>query len=88
MPHYNLSVPLELIDINTDPIQKNVSLMLSGTMGAFQANIRLAVIPYDNETERQVVISKMEKAAKQLQDLQRWQEEKTYGKKKKLTTKR
>lgn len=81
MPPYNLSVPLESIDVNTDPIQKNVSLMLSGTMGAFQANIRLAVIPYDNETERQVVISKMEKAAKQLQDLQRWQEEK-------LTTKR
>ena len=81
MPPYNLSVPLELIDIHTDPIQKKVSFVLSGTMGAFQANIRFAVIPYDNETERQEVISKMEKVVKQLQDLQQWQEEK-------LTTKR
>lgn len=78
---FHLDVCLELIDIDTDPKQKVVSLTLCGAMGDFQANICVATIPYDNETERQVVISKMEKAAKQLQDLQRWQEEK-------LTTKR
>lgn len=78
---FHLDVCLELIDIGTDPKQKVVSLTLCGSTGDFQANICVATIPYDNETERQVVISKMEKAAKQLQDLQRWQEEK-------LTTKR
>ena len=78
---FNLDFNLELIDIHTDPTQKVVSLTLSGAMDDFQANICVATIPYDNETERQVVVSKMEKAANQLQDLQRWQEEK-------LTTKR
>lgn len=78
---FNLDFHLELIDIHTNPIQKNVSLWLKCGIGEYQASICVATIPYDNETERQVVISKMEKAAKQLQDLQRWQEEK-------LTTKR
>lgn len=78
---FRLDFDLELIVVHTDPKEKNVSLWLRCGMSEYQANILLAVIPYDNETERQVVISKMEKAAKQLQDLQRWQEEK-------LTTKR
>lgn len=77
---FHLNVCLDLIDIHTYPTQKVVSLTLSGAisgaMGDFQANICVATISYDNETERLEVISKMEKAAKQLQDLQRWQEEK------------
>ena len=78
---FHLNVDLELIDIHTDPTQNHLSLTLSGAMGDFQANICVATIPYNNETERQVIISKMEGVAKQLQDLQQWQEEK-------LTTKR
>lgn len=84
---FNLDFHLELIDIHTNPRQKVVSLTLCGATGDIQANICVATIPYDNKTERQEVISKMGKVVKQLQDLQQWQEEKTYGKKK-LTTKR
>lgn len=73
---FNLDFNLELIDIHTNHIQNNVSLWLRCRMGEYQANICVATIPYDNETERTVAISKMEKAAKQLQDLQQWQEEK------------
>lgn len=77
----HLKVDLELIDIHVNPNTKEVSLMLSGTLGDFQADIRVATIPYDNETQRQVVVSQMEQVAKRLQNLQQWQEEK-------LTTKR
>lgn len=81
MSLFNIGFQLELIDIQTDPKHKEVSLWLRCRMCEYQASICVATIPYDNETERQVVISKMEKAAKHLQDLQQWQEEK-------LTTKR
>lgn len=78
---FNLDLHLELIDIHTNPSQKNVSLWLRCRSGVYKLSVCVAEIPYDNETERQEVISKMEKAAKHLQDLQQWQEEK-------LTTKR
>lgn len=81
LPMFNLDFNLELIDIHINPRQKVVSLTLCGATGDIQANICVATIPYDSETERQAIISKMEEVTKQLQDLQRWQEEK-------LTTKR
>lgn len=76
-----IEIKVELIDIHIDPIQKKILLKFQSSFGEYQIVVDIAEIPYDNETERQEVISKMEKAAKHLQDLQQWQE-------KKLTTKR
>ena len=45
---FRLDFDLELIVVHTDPKEKNVSLWLRCGMSEYQANILLAVIPYDN----------------------------------------